>query len=72
VVHWKDLDRFPRKKDGFQYTARAYLKCHREGKGWHDPDGVDYACVVAENGVAALVGKGMADEVMLFGGPYFG
>lgn len=72
IVDWKDLDLIPRKKDGFQYTVQDYLKFHREGKGWHQPDGVDYARVVAENNVGELVSKGAVDEVWLFGGPYFG
>lgn len=72
VVEWKDIDQFPRKKDGFQYTAETYLKCHKEGKGWHDPDGVDYAKVVADNQVAKAVSTGKIDEVWVFGAPYFG
>jgi len=72
VVDWKDVDAFPRKKDGYRYTAGEYLERHREGKGWHDPDAVDYARVVEENDVVESVGKGAADEVWLFGAPYFG
>ena len=72
VVDWKDVDRFPLKKDGFRYITGTYLTCAQEWKGWHLPDEVDYAQVVAENGVAELINKGAVDEVWLFGAPYFG
>lgn len=72
IVAWEDLDAFPLKKDGFRYTAEEFLKCRRANKGWHQPDAVDYARVVAENHVAERVGRGEVDEVWLFGAPYFG
>jgi hypothetical protein len=72
VKEWRDLDLFPRKADGFRYTAESYLQCHHRGKGWHDPDAVDYAAAVAETGADAMVAAGAVDEVWLLGGPYFG
>jgi hypothetical protein len=72
ICEWRDLDQIPPKKDGFRYDLETYLRCHREGNGWHENDGVDYARVVVENGVDELVGNGAVDEVWLFGGPYFG
>jgi hypothetical protein len=72
IHEWRDLDQIPPKKDGFRYDLQTYLKCHREGKGWHERDQVDYARIVADNDVADLVDSGTVDEVWLFGGPYFG
>jgi hypothetical protein len=71
-VDWRDVDQIPAKKDGFQYDTPSYLKHHLEGKGWHEPDAVDYARLVIENKVNDLVDDGAVDEVWLFGGPYFG
>jgi hypothetical protein len=35
IVEWRDLDVFPVKVDGFSYDDETYLRCWREGKGWH-------------------------------------
>ena len=72
VVEWQDIDEFPVKADGFKYTLEEYLRCHRAGKGWHDPDGADYPKVIAQYKIAERVEKGEIDEVWWFGGPYFG
>jgi hypothetical protein len=72
ISDWRDLDQIPPKKDGFKYDIDTYLKLHRDGKGWHERDAVDYARVVAQNNVAELIENGAVDEVWLFGGPYFG
>lgn len=72
VVDWRDLDAYTRKADGFVYTHDAYLKCFREQKGWHQPDGADYPGTIAEYGVIALIDRGTVDEVWWFGAPYLG
>ncbi|MGQ9463369.1 MAG: hypothetical protein ACUVTP_10985 [Candidatus Fervidibacter sp.] len=72
IVKWCDLDAFPVKVDGFVYDDETYLRCWRERKGWHQPDGVDYRRVIDDFRLVERVNKGEIDEVWLFGGPYFG
>lgn len=72
IADWQDLDEFPVKADGFRDTEQTYLGCFRSGKGWHQPDGVDYNAVMAEFGVLDRVNAGDVDEVWLFGAPYMG
>lgn len=72
IVDWKDLDAFPPKKDGFIYTMETYLKCRSEGKGWHEPDELDYPRVLRESGLLPKIDSGEIDEIWIFGAPYFG
>ena len=72
IAEWKDIDAFPVKKDGFRYTAESYMKCYRDGKGWHQPDGVDYTAILKEFGLERRVAAGEIDEVWLMGAPYAG
>ncbi|MBK9385301.1 MAG: hypothetical protein IPN34_10850 [Planctomycetes bacterium] len=71
IVEWRDLDVYPRKVDGFAYDDASYLAAKAAGQ-WHDPDRLDYAKLVEEHGLAALVANGTVDEVWMFGGPAFG
>lgn len=72
IAEWKDLDEFPIKTDQFQYSVDEYLRCHRSGKGWHEPDGADYPRVIAQYKIAERIERREIDEVWWFGGPYFG
>jgi len=72
IVEWRDLDEFPIKTDGFAYDDEIYLRCWRERKGWHEPDGVDYRRLIDRFNLVERINKGEIDEVWLFGGPYFG
>lgn len=72
IVEWKDIDTFHTKVDGFRYTPEEYLKCMKEGKGWHQPDTADYPRTFQEYGVLPKIDSGQVDEVWFFGGPYFG
>jgi hypothetical protein len=72
VAEWLDVDQFPVKTDGYRDTEDTYLQCWRAGKGWHQPDGVDYRAVMAEFHVIERVNDGDIDEVWLFGAPYMG
>lgn len=72
IVRWTDLDDFPVKVDGFRYTVESYLACYRAGKGWHNPDGLDYPKVLQQYGVHSRIDRGEAEEVWIFGAPYFG
>jgi len=72
IVEWKDVDAFPVKKDGFRYTEDEYLKCMRAGKGWHQPDAIDYKALVTEFNLDRRVASGDIDEVWVFTMPYSG
>jgi hypothetical protein len=72
VVQIVEVDEFPIKKDGFRYTDQSYLQCFRSGKGWHQPDAVDYEAIIKKFNIVRRVEKGEIDEVWLFGMPYAG
>jgi hypothetical protein len=72
IVEWKDIDTFHTKTDGFTYTADEYMKCFKEKKGWHDPDGADYEKTFEDYKVLPMIDSGKVDEVWFFGAPYFG
>lgn len=48
------------------------MKCWREQKGWHEPDGTDYEQELKAQGVDTLINANKIDEVWLFGAPYMG
>ena len=72
IAEWRTIDAFPVKRDGFRYTPATFAACIRRNERCHSPDGLDYEAVIREQRVAPLVASGTADEVWLFGGPYFG
>jgi hypothetical protein len=72
IVEWKDIKDFHTKIDGFKYTPEQYMKCRREGKGWHNPDTADYVKTFKDHDVIRRIDKGEIDEVWFLGGPYFG
>jgi len=72
IVEWKDVDAYPIKKDGFRYTEEEFLKCMRSGKGWHQPDGIDYKALIREYNLDRRVATGEIDEVWVFAMPYSG
>jgi hypothetical protein len=72
IVAREQREVFPAKADGFRYDAATYLACWRAGRGFHEPDGVDYGALLAEFDVVARVNAGEVDELWLFGFPYAG
>ncbi len=72
IVATIHLDTFPRKADGFCYTETSFLRCFREGSGWHQPDAVDYPHLLHQTGALELVEAGKVDEVWVWGPPYAG
>lgn len=72
VAQVLEVDEFPVKKDGFTYTDEEYMRCWRSGKGWHQPDGVDYREIIRKYNIARRVEAREIDEVWLFGMPYAG
>lgn len=71
VTHRIEVDGFPAKADGFGYTPESYFAGMR-GKGFHQPDGVDYHGLLREFDILRRVQEGEIDEVWLFGFPYAG
>jgi hypothetical protein len=67
-----EVDGFAVKADGFRYDVETYLRCWRNGGGFHQPDDVDYHALLAEVGAVEKINSGQIDEVWLFGFPYSG
>jgi hypothetical protein len=63
---------FPPKTDGFRYSCGEYLAHWRAREGWHRPDLSDYRWIIREFGLARKIDDGVADEIWMWGGPYFG
>ena len=72
VVEDRVLDEFPRKRDGFRYTDESFMRAFRTGKGWHQPDAIDYHAIVREFDLARRVNRREIDEVWIQGMPYSG
>lgn len=72
VVDEIEVDGFPVKEDGYNYTADNFVRFWRARKGFHQPDRVDYLRLVEEFKMIERVNSGEIDEVWLFGFPYAG
>lgn len=72
VVQRRLLDEFPRKLDGFRYDDASYLSCFHSGKGWHQPDAVDYGALLHTLDVPRLIQRRVVDEVWVMAMPYAG
>lgn len=68
ITEQKEIDAFPVKQDGFQYTDDSYIGCLNNHATCHQPDTIDYAKIFADQNICQ---KGV-DEVWLWGGPWFG
>jgi len=67
-----EVNGFPAKADGFVYTPESFMASWRAGRGFHNPDGVDYQRLLREFDVIPQVNSAKIDEVWLFGFPYAG
>jgi hypothetical protein len=72
IVGRENVDEFPVKMDGFQYTPESFLAVMNSQAPAHDPDGVDYYHIVYKFRLIERVMAGEFDEVWLFGYPYAG
>ena len=72
VVERLEVDRMPAKVDGFVYNPDEFVKALRVGKGFHDPDAVDYKRILDEIRIIDKVNSGAIDEAWLFAFPYAG
>lgn len=55
IVGRIDVDEYPIKLDGFQYTDETFLKCWRERKGFHQPDNVDYKAIFDQFDIESVI-----------------
>lgn len=65
-------DEFPIKQDGFRYAPDEFVACMRSGRGFHQPDAVDYDDIVRKNRLWEKVSSGEIDEVWTVSFPYAG
>jgi hypothetical protein len=72
VAERLEVDKFPMKVDGFAYTADDFLKLLKAGKGFHDPDMVDYQRILDDFDIIEKVNSNAIDEAWLFAFPYAG
>jgi hypothetical protein len=72
IVQRMEVDALPVKADGFRYDGTSFLRCWRTGRGWHQPDAVDYEAIITEFDLLSRVESDQIDEVWLFGPPYAG
>jgi hypothetical protein len=74
-----ELDEYPIKEDGFQYTDATYMACLANNTNCHKPDqangfgyAIDYLVMLNRNNICARFNAGEIDELWMFGGPFMG
>lgn len=72
IAEYIELDAFPQKRDGFNYTETSFLEMWADRSKAHQPDSVSYATVFSTNKLTQKIKDGEIDEVWLWGAPYFG
>ncbi|MEZ4518599.1 MAG: hypothetical protein R3C44_17850 [Chloroflexota bacterium] len=72
IVEEIEVDRFPRKADGFVYQADEFYNAWKSRKGFHDLDAVDYDALLEEFDMLKKVDSGKIDEFWLYAFPYAG
>ena len=72
IVERLQVDVFPVKKDGFQYTGRTFLQAWQTRRGFHMPDDVDYHAILAGSDLVNKINAGQIDEVWTLSYPYAG
>lgn len=72
IIQRVELGEFPRKADGFQYTAESFLNVMRRSEQPHQPDLVDYKEILQRFNILQRVAANEIDEVWLFGFPFAG
>jgi hypothetical protein len=72
IVQRIDVDEFPAKTDGFQYTPQTYLDVMRRVTPPHMPQEVNYAAILSRFNILQQVASNTIDEVWIFGFPHAG
>lgn len=66
------VDEFPVKQDGFRYSSKGFVHALETGRGFHEPDRIDYRRLIEEFDILRRVARGEIDEVWMFGFPFAG
>lgn len=72
IYQYLNVNEFPVKADGFQYTEASFLACRQSNSGWHFPDEVDYNKIIRDYNLNTLISNGTIHEVIIWGAGYFG
>jgi hypothetical protein len=72
IVQRIDVDEFPAKVDGFQYTPQTYLDVLNRVTPPHMPQEVDYHAIIQKFDILQRVARNEIDEVWVFGFPHAG
>jgi hypothetical protein len=72
IVQRVDVDEFPAKTDGFQYTPQTYMDVLRGKASPHTPSEVNYNVILGKYNILQRVARNEIDEVWVFGFPHAG
>jgi hypothetical protein len=72
IVQRVDVDEFPARTDGFQYTPQTYMDVLQGTASPHKPSGVDYYAILSKYKILQRVARNEIDEVWVFGFPHAG
>ncbi len=72
IVKRIEVDTFPLKQDGFRYTPEDFLHCWKSGRGFHQPDAVNYDDILIQNDLISRIQTGEVDEIWTVSFPYAG
>lgn len=72
IVQRIDINEFPAKVDGFQYTPQTYMDVLRNPSSPHMPQEVNYNAIVSKYNILQRVARNEIDEVWVFGFPHAG
>ena len=72
IVQRVDVDEFPAKTDGFQYTPQTYMDVLRGVTPPHTPSEANYNAIIAKYNILQRVASNEIDEVWVFGFPHAG
>ena len=72
IVDRIEVNDFPKKADGFVYTAQTYLDVLKHGSPAHQPDLIDYQAFLKRHNILDLVASNQIDEVWAFAFPFAG
>lgn len=72
VVQRIDINEFPAKTDGFQYTPQLYMSTLRGMAAPHMPQEANYNAILGKYNILQRVARNEIDEVWIFGFPHAG
>jgi Carboxypeptidase regulatory-like domain len=74
-----ELDAYPVKEDGFQYTDATFMACQANVANCHKPGqemgfgyAINYLTMLTSNNICARFNAGEFDELWMFGAPFMG